>query len=254
MRLISTDSLRHLIHRQESTGSRLALTGSVIASAGTATPTLREKKIAMLGDSITADDGYGKTLRKALPGFVVDNFGISGQSSTKIKNRIKQIDSSTTGKKALDLANYGTVVVLAGVNNTGKVEQVKSDLEQIYAAARLAGVKVVAVTLPPWRSKYWNPTLAKNTLEINEWIRAQNGKTVDAVVDLYALLDDGTGKQAKDYKKDGLHPNAKGQAALGELVLAELRRLNVAPSVHTQEAAHPCTDRFEKRTSNRGAW
>jgi lysophospholipase L1-like esterase len=195
-------------------------------------PPPRERRVALVGDSITAyDGGYGRRLQQDLPNWQIDNFGWAGQKSGEVRQRL-QVGKADTSKKEVDLSKYGTVVILCGVNNIDRPEEVKADLQAMYRLAHENGVRVVAVQLTPWKDyanakgTSWTPQRQSNTDQVNQWIRTA-AKDVDLVVDASPALRDPKNPQATrtDLTKDKLHPNPKGQDAMGDEVFnAAFRR------------------------------
>jgi len=169
------------------------------------------RKVACLGDSITASGLYGKELAKHLPeGSIVKSFGYEGQGTAYIANKLdKVIDWNPTD-----------VVILAGVNDFGKtqdVEIIKSNLSKMYAKVHANGIRVVAVQLTPWCC-YSNAVnnCIKKTATVNEWIA--NDSTADSVVSTVTMSDNESCLMASLNSGDGLHLSNTGQRYLGLLI------------------------------------
>ncbi len=177
----------------------------------------RSRRVAVLGDSITADGGFIRELRRLCPGFVFHNYGISGQQTYKIKKRIRAAQSDRR-QKIIGLADYGHLIVFAGVNNIHDRKQVITDLKTIYAAAKRLThhrIRVIAVTLSPWGGyATWTPQKQRHTREINRFIMSRPVNT-DVSVDIYQRLMHPVHrhrmKSAYYAKGDPLHPRGLGQ-------------------------------------------
>jgi lysophospholipase L1-like esterase len=91
----------------------------------------------------------------------------------------------------------------------------------MYAAARSAGMTVIALTIAPWgKFRYFAEYRGKNTVQVNHWISEQaESKQVDHVIDAYSLLSCGVPTDlCPDYTQpftDGIHFGPKGHVVLG---------------------------------------
>lgn len=203
----------------------IALTMIFLLHSVTAQVSYKDK-VAVIGDSITADDGYLRELRKNCPGMEFHNFGISGESSSKILARVRRTGTDL-GKKICGLEDYGTIIVLAGINNIDNPQRVMSDLSRIYAMAKSAShpIRVIALTLTPW-SGYgtWTVEKQRNTAIVNKFILSYPAN-VDIAVDIYSALADPSNPWAlrSDFHISGdkLHPRGKGQEMIGWTVFKE---------------------------------
>lgn len=179
------------------------------------------KKVAVIGDSITEDGGYVAELKKLCPNYVFDNFGRSGETTVKIRSRVRATGTDLASK-TVGLWEYDVVIVLAGVNNIDDPNQVISDLAAIYYLAKTCPdrfIKVVAITLTPWKGySTWNWQKQQNTERVNRFILSQP-KNVDVVVDVYhSLGDEQDPRQMREglfRQGDPLHPRGLGQTVIG---------------------------------------
>ncbi|HQK18064.1 MAG TPA: SGNH/GDSL hydrolase family protein [Polyangiaceae bacterium] len=206
-----------------------------VANAETVTDThaepLRPKKqyiVAAIGDSLTdARGGGGKYLsylRKRCPGSQFDNYGRGGEMVNQMRRRFMQ-DILGPAKPT-----YTHVIVFGGVNDVYSDQtakrtpaKIQADLLAMYTMAKEAGIHVVALTIAPWGGfrRYFNPTRASATRQVNRWIDQQQQEGVIAsAIDAYGLLSCGDPeKLCPDFEppfRDGLHFNEKGHERLGE--------------------------------------
>jgi hypothetical protein len=215
--------------------SRIAL-GMPVASAGriadkpSSVPP--EKSVAMLGDSITANGGYGKDLQGHLRGWKFDNFGIVGNKTDQMNARLRA-DSGSVSARTVDLSKYKTLILLGGVNDIASgrsVAAIEKDLTAMYDRADAAGVRVIPMTVAPWKGyPSWSPANQAKTNELNAWIRAEAQRRHYPLVDLADALsarhDSPPGDPAAlstRYRGRGteglLHPGDEGQKEMGELI------------------------------------
>jgi len=167
------------------------------------------RRVACLGDSLTANGVYCKQLKNYLPtGSLTKTFGYANQGTAYILKKLPKV-----------LAwNPTDIVVLAGVNdlprNGGDVTVI-SNLEKIYAQAHAAGVRVVAVKILPWHDYPSASGHEDNTYSVNDWI--MKNSTADVYVDSWALGDAGYALLS-EFTTDGLHLNAAGYRFLAKLI------------------------------------
>ncbi len=159
------------------------------------------RHIVALGDSITAGN-YIHFLGELMPKCTVDYVGFPGDGARSIYRRVYD----ALDKKPDDL------IVLAGVNDIASgrdIESVKDSLNQIYTTAKSKGVRVIAVTVLPWRG-YGPPTET-----LNAWILG--GPEGVTPVDT-SSLGDALGGLPSALSGDNLHPNVAGKKALARLI------------------------------------
>lgn len=178
------------------------------------------RRVAALGDSITADGGYLDELLKNLPaGSATRKWGYSSQGVDVIRAHVAEV-----------LAWQPTdVIVLAGVNNlpAGQraplVGNITRGLQEIYDQLKAGGVRVVAVQVLPWGGYPTHNRYGQERLDnLNAWIRVASGP--DVVVDASSSLSDGT-KLRPELTRDGLHPNGQGHVALGRAIADQAFRV-----------------------------
>lgn len=194
-------------------------------------PTPRRRYvIAALGDSLTdrrsGGGGYLDVVAQACPRSVIDNFGKGGDMVNQMRRRFERdLLPLATQRGYTDLVLYGGVNDLYSDETAHRTnDRIQADLSAIYAQARAAGMRVIAITVSPWGgfTRYFNPSRAESTRRLNAWIADQlTGGAIDQVVDSYTLLSCGdTERLCPDYaQRDGLHLAAAGQRILGQALL-----------------------------------
>jgi lysophospholipase L1-like esterase len=176
--------------------------------------------VVCMGDSVTfgypsgGATSYPYVLQQCLPTYTVTNKGINGDRTDQMLARF-QTDVLAVNPKY--------VIIWGGENDIAqnKVEAdiswVTTNLSAMYSAARTAGIKVIAITIIPMKGWVGYTELRTQRIkEINAWIKSQ---PVDYVIDIYTLLDNGTGAMWSQYRSaDYAHLNNLGYAFTGALV------------------------------------
>ncbi|MBI4980284.1 transglycosylase SLT domain-containing protein [Candidatus Woesearchaeota archaeon] len=201
--------------------------GETSASTPGAASSCASDKIALLGDSLTV--GWGALFVKACGNQPV-SFAEEG-ISTELMLNISQTQIITQP--------FDTLIVLGGTNDiaSGKsAEGVVSNLEAIYGLAKEQGIRVIVGTIPPYNNAN---ELSKNDVvnNVNEWIKEQEGYSVDQVVDFYSLLVGAAPCMNPTYggSCDNVHPNAKGYQAMSDKVLNEVFGEAISVEVSKEE-------------------
>ena len=179
----------------------------------------RVHKIYCMGNSITAA-GYYESYLEFLLGsdWAVINKGISGQWTAEMLARFNK-DIIAPGD-----AEY--VIILGGVNDMihgsgDSTKTIEANLEAMYSMAHNAGIKVVAITLSPFKAySGWTADRQATLDSVNVWMLAKPANA-DFVIDGYAKL----GNPAKPdsllpiYDSgDGLHPSVTGSDTLAAAI------------------------------------
>lgn len=190
--------------------------GTVIVAMGDSTTagtpnykSPRESPPAGIGD---IQSQYAWWLMKDHPKWTVINQGINGQRSDEIHARFA---SDVLAKRP------AIVVLIAGVNDVYQgrdAASVERELDAIYAAAKKAGIKVVAGSILPFNTASDDQNARMH--EINDWIRqqAEANPTNMAFVDTRAAVaasDDGDRLAASP---DGLHPDVDGYHRMADVI------------------------------------
>lgn len=172
-------------------------------------------KILAVGDSITANNNsYSVQLERTCSQVTVTRKAIAGKSVTWMDEQVT----------AASLSGQDYLIILGGVNDMGSsVASITGKLEQIYDRAKASNVKVVAITLNPWKGySTWSPEKHQKTLAVNAWIKSQQGSKVDYVVDFYELVKDPQDPEqlAPAYNSnDHLHPTAAAHTVLMNAII-----------------------------------
>jgi lysophospholipase L1-like esterase len=187
----------------------------------------RHYVVAAVGDSLTDPHshggGYLAYVKARCPGIEIDNFG---RGATMVSQMRRHFDEEI----ATSPKTYTHLVVFGGVNDLYSdltafrtPAKIEADLSYMYATAKARGMKVVALTVAPWGgfTRYFNPSRAATTHEVNAWIREQPTKgQVDRVVDAYETLSCGDPDVLCERFftpfKDGIHFGPEGHRLLGE--------------------------------------
>jgi lysophospholipase L1-like esterase len=188
--------------------------GGLVFSGGGDRMRRRVRSVVAIGDSHTASGAYLRRVHATL-GTSGAAMGQTGQGAAVIARMLP----------AVLAARPDVVVIQAGVNDIASgrsVAHITNELARMYEQARASGAYVVAVPVMPW-GRYQRNRLGgwggDATAAVNAWIW---GAGV-AVADVRAL-GDGRGDLRREYDAgDGLHLNAAGQAALGDLIAAVIR-------------------------------
>jgi len=191
--------------------------------------------VAAMGDSLTDPKSHGgkylDVLRRKCPESQFDSFGVGGNMVNQMRKRLlprvfgAETKTTTGTDKRL---TYTHLLVLGGINDIISDEtalrtndKIERDLSWMYAEAKKRGLKVIAVTLPPWGGlKGWhNPRRQASTEAINRWIRgAEERGEVDGVFDVYPLMSCGSPTFLCDEYAwpDGAHWTKKGHEVMGK--------------------------------------
>jgi len=168
------------------------------------------RRVLCYGDSLTADGGYAREIRRHLPeGSEVKKVGFVGKGTGYLRNHLKA-----------ELAWGPTdVVILGGVNDlaSGRGSGVViDDLQVMYDRIHDSGARVIAVHLTPWASHSKGQKQQGNTRFVNHWI--SYGSDANVVVNT-DQLGNGLRELWDQYNAgDGLHLNQRGQKALGWMI------------------------------------
>jgi lysophospholipase L1-like esterase len=147
-------------------------------------------------------------------GYVVYNLGIGGNRTGQMLARFT--DSVITPEDSR------FVVILGGINDLvhateSVVATIEGNLQAMYTAAHAAGIKVVAVTITPFKgSTSWTVARQAEADTINAWI-LNTASDVDYRINAYAALEDPDNPDAllpAYAKSDLLHLVPTGDLAL----------------------------------------
>ena len=178
-----------------------------------ATPEDTEPLVVFLGDSLTA--GYGLGGEQAYPALVEKRLEEEG-IPVKVLNAGVSGDTTAGGLARLDwlLSQKPDVIVVGLGGNDGlrglPLEQAEHNLREIVRRAKAAGARVLllGMQIPP----NYGPEYARGFSDMYPSL----AKEMD--VPLVPFLLEGVGGVADLNQDDGLHPTAKGQEKVAELV------------------------------------
>jgi len=220
------------------TTARLLLSGIEVE---TATPA---RAVAVIGDSITdgatasvdADSRWPDALAERLAprGVAVINAGISG--GRLLSDGMGQSALARLQRDALAQPGVRTVVVMVGINDIAwpgtafardqsrpALEALQAGYQQLVRQAHRHGVRVIGVTLTPFKgalpdtplADYYHPQKDALRQALNDWIR--HSGVFDAIIDAdVALRDPGDPSRllARYDSGDHLHPGDEGNRAI----------------------------------------
>ena len=179
-------------------------------------------KVVFMGNSIT--DCWADTV----PAFFADNNfvgrGISGQVSSQMLVRFQEDVISLQPK---------VVVICCGTNdiaqNNGYIslEHILQNIKSMCELARANKIKpVVCSTLPAKRFK-WRPEMkpANDIIRLNEMIKEYAKENKIPYVDYHSALKDEENGLPLKYSKDGVHPNAQGDAVMERVIMPILKKV-----------------------------
>jgi lysophospholipase L1-like esterase len=192
-------------------------------------PAKKEQRVVFMGDSIT-DMWVQPQFGGFFPGKPYVDRGISGQTTPQMLIRFRPDVIALQPK---------VVVILAGTNdlagNTGAmtVGQIEDNLTSMAELARAHKIRVVLASVLPvsnyGHDRNGNPIdmrikrQPEKILELNAWIKKFAAGKGLAYLDYFSATVDDQGLLNKDLSEDGLHPNAKGYAAMAPLAEQAIR-------------------------------
>lgn len=183
------------------------------------TPGFRSPLEAPPGGAGDVASQYAYWLARAHPDWEVLNRGVNRERTDQIAARF--------GRDVLD-ARPALVIIIGGVNDIydgyGAAHAIEY-LGRMYAAARAAGIAVVAGTILPFNTA----TAGHNALmrEVNDFVRAAAGhasKRAGAgsalmwLADTRAAVADASDPDRLASTVDGLHPDAAGYRRMAEAI------------------------------------
>ncbi len=175
-----------------------------------------------MGDSLTANGEYELHLNTLLGSkWRYFNKGIGGNTTTQM---LARFDSDILAN-----ANYGNYcIIMGGVNDIAQnaltAPQITDNLQAMYTAAKIAGLKVIAVNVTPFSGDAGWPSsgaIARGKQDyINNWI-ANTAVDVDYRIDAYSAVVDPNVPYTllAEYDDGGhLHMTVAGYDKLGETI------------------------------------
>ena len=173
----------------------------------------------------------GRRLLAAGKPHVVVNQGIGGNkiiTPVAGPNALARFD-----RDVLAIPGVTHVLLLEGINDIGTsgdtgitAEELIDGYRQLALRAKLHSIKVIAMTVMPFEGAgYYKPEREVIRQRLNGWIRSAG--IFDAVVDMDKVIADPVNPRrlrADLQVGDNLHPNAKGQQAIGNAIPLTLFR------------------------------
>jgi lysophospholipase L1-like esterase len=186
------------------------------ANAAITTPT----RAVFIGDS------YTEFWQAADPDFFTKGIigrGISGQTSPQILLRF-MADVVALEPRCVHILAGGNDV--AGNTGPSTPQDYKNNMLAMIALAQAHGIRVILGGLTKIEAFPWAPGInpAGRLAELDAWIRATATTRGLIYADYPSVLADGGGPIRSDYARDGIHPTAKGYAAMRPVAEAALAR------------------------------
>jgi lysophospholipase L1-like esterase len=151
-------------------------------------------RVALVGDSLTHFGDWPALL----PQFDTINFGISGNTTAQVADRLQPVVQ----------AGSSQISLLVGTNDIGLA--VASPAEVVTALGEIIEIlaphaRLVLHTMPPRQREF-----ADRLREVNRGIAGLALPDRTELLDLWPLFDDGDGALRSELSTDGLHFNAVG--------------------------------------------
>ncbi len=170
-------------------------------------PTVGEKRVVYMGDSIT-DFWIDKDSSFFANNPYLDR-GISGQTTGQMLLRFRQ-----------DVINLkpSVVVILAGINdiaqNNGpeKMEDIFGNIVSMVELAKVNHIKVVLSSVLPAFALGWRPAIdpVPKVKALNEMLKSYANKNDITYLDYFTAMADARKGLPANLSKDGVHPNLEG--------------------------------------------
>lgn len=109
------------------------------------------------------------------------------------------------------------VVILIGTNDRPLSSAVQP-IEKMITSAQAKGVDVHVCSLLPVRGEYVKAHPLEQMRRVNDSLRREAADHGATYIDLFSAMADEQGLMRADYSDDGLHPNARGYAAMTRIV------------------------------------
>lgn len=195
-----------------------------------ATVPKRRYSVAAIGDSLTdpkSGGGHYLTyLAERCKQSRFDSYGKGGNMVSQMRRRFARDVLGEGGEKR---PAYTHLIVLGGIADIGSsetanrtVEKIQEDLSAMYRMASDKGMKVIALTIPPWGAwPTYNDDRHAMMLAMNTWIRSPPAHVAHATDVFPKLVCEGR-KLCPQYASDKIHWNQKGHEVVGSLLLSEV--------------------------------
>lgn len=189
--------------------------GSLPAVAG---PDTSKTQIPAIGHSMIYAGFIETALTDSLgSNYATINKGVNGNTVAQMSARLQtDVIDVVSG-----MPHTPYLIVLGGIVEIGwdtSAATVKANLQSIYTAAHNAGIKVIAVTSPPFKGySAWNSSRQAVLDDVNSWIMS-GATNVDYRIDAYTAVEDGGNpdQMLSTYDSgDHLHPSVAGYRIIG---------------------------------------
>jgi len=169
-------------------------------------------RVAVVGDSITAGGIYVDALNRALPRYEFDNYGVVGEGTAAILQRLRSVVLPR---------GYDEIIILAGGNDLGRdnaEDYIANNIGEMVRAAKSTGARVVLLSMTPWSRA---PSLIRR---VNRTLLLKSPLwRVDDFVDVWKPLADRNGGLRREFIGDqmGVHPNRAGHEVIAEKIFRD---------------------------------
>jgi hypothetical protein len=193
--------------------------------------------VAAVGDSLTdtrvGGGLYLAWLKRRCPNSQFDAYGVGGQRTNHMRWRFLHDVFGVGARPDAGTPRYTHVIILGGINDLSAsptrhvdLSDIRHNLSMMYREARQRGVKVVALTLPPWGHLADYDRRPAATLELNRWIVDQRAEhRVDFTVEIHPLLSCGDPHTLcpafRRFGNDEIHWNAEGHAVVARAIFQD---------------------------------
>jgi len=198
--------------------------------------------VAAIGDSLTdtrvGGGRYLAELKKRCPKSRFDAYGVGGQRTDHMRWRLTQnlFGVGLPRRLSRNKPHYTHVIIFGGVNDLlagllvgpARLRRTERNLSWMYRTAREHGVKVIAMTVPPWgRLRGVVDRRVQATHRLNTWMFKQEelGK-LDAVFDTYPLLSCGDPnvlcRRYRRFVNDDVHWGRRGHKLIGDALYKQV--------------------------------
>jgi len=192
--------------------------------------------VAAIGDSLTDPKSHGgiylEVLLARCPKSRFESYGVGGNMASMMRTRFLRdvFGEDPAGNKTSERPAWTHVIILGGLgdvlsNLTAKksAKSIQRDIGWMVSETHERHAKALVLTLPPWAgAQQYDTVRGQMAVEVNAWIAAESGKSIDATFDTRAVLSCGQPEKLCDGLAfmDGLHWSRAGQTKLGEALAA----------------------------------
>jgi len=193
------------------------------ANSDLAAPAKKEKRVVLLGNSIT--EGWANQNPDF---FIQNNFigrGISGQTSSQLLLRFRQDVIDLTPK---------AVVIHIGTNdiaeNTGPydADYTMSNIESMVDLAKKHKIKVILASVLPHTKFEWRPSLgdpSEKVVDLNRRLKALCAQHKLTYVDYHSVMKNADNGMDADLADDGVHPTEKGFEVMESILVPVVNKV-----------------------------